>query len=46
MRKKSKKIEKKAIRAVTWEGVGGLAEAAGKVRKGSPSGPGRLKAIV
>ena len=26
--------------------VGGLAEAAGKVRKGNPSGTGRLKAIV
>ena len=46
MRKKSKKIENVALGLVSWEGVGGLAEAAGKVRKGNPSGPGRLKAIV
>ena len=35
-----------ALGLVSWEGVGGLAEAAGKVRKGNPSGTGRLKAIV
>ena len=42
MRKKTKKLEKNAVRAVSWEGVGGLAEAAGKVRKGNPSGTGDL----
>ena len=46
MRKKSKKTEKKEVRRVCTEGVGGLAEAAGKVRKGNPSGTGRLKAII
>ena len=38
---KSKNVEKKAVRRVCTEGVGGLAEAAGKVRKGKPSGPGQ-----
>ena len=42
MRKKSKKNEKKEVRRVRTEGYGGLAEAAGKVRKGNPSGTGDL----
>ena len=46
MPKKTKKIEKKAVRRVWTEGVGGLAEAAGKVRKGKPSGTGRLNASI
>ena len=35
------KVRKKAVRRLRTEGYGGLAEAAGKVRKGKPSGPGR-----
>ena len=46
MRKESKTIEKRAVPPVCTEGVGGLAEAAGKVRKGNPSGTGRLNASV
>ena len=46
MRKQSKKIEKRTSGLVSWEGVGGLAEAAGKVRKGNPSRTGRLNASI
>ena len=49
MRKKSKKIEKnrkKGGPSVSAGWVGGLAEAAGKVRKGKPSGTGRLEATI
>ena len=46
MRKKSKNIENRASVPPLTERVGGLAEAAGKVRKGNPSGTGRLKANV
>ena len=42
MRKKTKKIEKRASVPPWTERVGGLAEAAGKVRKGNPSGTGDL----
>ena len=42
MRKKSKKVEKRTPDPACTEGVGGLAEAAGKVRKGNPSGTGDL----
>ena len=44
--KKNEKNEKRVSVPPWTEGVGGLVEAAGKVRKGNPSGPGRLKAIV
>ena len=44
--KKTRKIEKRASVPPLTDRVGGLAEAAGKVRKGNPSGTGRLKAIV
>ena len=46
MRKKSKKIEKKAVRRVCTGWVGGLAVAAGEVRRGNPSGTGRLEATI
>ena len=41
MRKKTKKVEKRASVPPWTDRVGGLAEAAGKVRKGKPSGPGQ-----
>ena len=42
MQKQSKKNEQMASGLVSWEGYGGLAEAAGKVRKGNPAGTGDL----
>ena len=44
--KKIEKNRKKGASCGSAGRVGGLAEAAGKVRKGNPSGPGRLKAII
>ena len=43
MRKKTKKIEKRASVLVFLGRVGGLADAAGKVRKGKPSGYGDIR---
>ena len=44
--KNPKNVETKDARPGSSERVGGLAEAAGKVRKGNPSGTGRLNASV